>query len=216
MQTNRHRHNDTVETAPENDADHAPDDAALSDDGLADDQARKRDRHHARPDIDIARILVLRQKTARKAGQGIGHAEAHRNRKGRIDARRLHHRRIIAGRTDGKAEPCVQKPREKQRHEQNDDQDHDHLIPIAADRSFCDAENRIAVKNIDDRGKLHHHDVDRIKPRVDNDAGKNGLYAHPRLQKSRHKARERPGRKRREQRKERMSGKRYHRADGAA
>lgn len=199
-------------------ADRAPEHAAAPHDGAADEQRRQRDRDHARAEVYVHGFLRLRHKAAGQRRERVCGAQPDSGCKRRIDGRGAHHNGVIARRADGKPEPRAQEKREQ--HEREDDRrSGDRELVAACERSarerrLCGGIDRVRLVEVQKRRAAHHGNVHGIERRVDDDARKETVDAHARLQQRDNEAGAHARRHRRAQRQPRMTGERDDSPDG--
>lgn len=193
----------------QNRADGTQEDPAAVKHGAADQQRGKGDGHHALPNVDVHGFLVLGKQTARERGEAAGDAQTDRCRYRWVDGRRAHHIGIIAGCADGKPHPGAEKQRQNK-----DDQSRrrkggqELILPCQrriAQRRFHQRKHRLRLVETQQRSAAHDGDVDGIERRIDDDAGKQTVDAHARLQNGNDKPRQQPRAHCREDRQHRMS-----------
>ena len=161
-------------------------DSAAAENRAADQQRGQRDGDHTLPDVDIRRLLILREQAAgqrRKAARGT---QADRSGHGRVDGRRAHHVGIIAGRADGEAHAGAKEQRQKQYDQHHCRKRGQQLILPSerrtGQRSFHERKHRLRLVETQKRRAVHNGNVDGVQRRIDDDPGKQTVDAHARLQ----------------------------------
>ncbi len=216
MEAQRDRDRKTIQATAEDHAHDPAENTVLTDKRLPDDQAGKRDRHHAGAEVNITGLLIMSYQAAGKRRHRAGNAQAYGNGKARIDAGRLHHILVVSGRADRKSYPRAEKPCQKHTHDHNDNDRYDQAVPVASQHIFEQAVDCLVFKNRQVGRKAHYCQIHGIQPRVHDDPGKDRLHTELCLKRRHDKAGTDASRHRRKQRKHRMSHDRHLRAHGAA
>lgn len=134
------------------------------------------------------------QHRAGQRGHGVGDAETHRDGEGGVDGRRTDHVRVIAGSADGQAQPSAEERDEQRADHNGDKRRHDELIGCAlAKNALCSGKDCFGFQHGHVGGEAHDRKVDRVQPRVGDDARQNRRHSELCLQKRGDKARRHTG-----------------------